>query len=119
MASATVGSLKSNSDARPFFLTRGSFSGTPSNTPAQAHTNNDRTWDSLYYGLASTLRSQMFGMTLSGSDVCGYNANGDLDQELCLRWYQMATFFPLARHSQDQSANAPRTEPFNFKDAGM
>lgn len=42
----------------------------------------------------------MFGMPLSGSDLCGYNGNGAaLDEELCLRWYQMATFFPLARHS--------------------
>ena len=41
----------------------------------------------------------MFGMTHSGADVCGFtNGEGDLDEELCLRWYQLATFFPLARH---------------------
>ena len=56
----------------------------------------------------------MFGMLLSGTDVCGYKSdNATLDEELCLRWYQLATFFPLARHSQEASGN--RTEPFAFK----
>lgn len=54
---------------------------------------------------------------MSGTDVCGYRA-GDattLDEELCLRWYQLASFFPLARHSQENKG--PRTEPFMFTDA--
>lgn len=46
----------------------------------------------------------MMGFTHSGVDVCGliedkdYKGTG-MDQELCLRWIQLATFFPLARHS--------------------
>ena len=52
-------------------------------------------------------------MPHTGSDVCGYYSAGDtLDEELCLRWYQLATLFPLARHSQE--AKGPRTEPFNL-----
>lgn len=95
-------------------MTKGSFTGISYYTGATAHTNNQRTWDSLYFGLASTLRSQMFGMPLSGSDVCGYYANGEgaIDEELCLRWYQLATLFPLARHSQDPAS--ARTDPFSF-----
>ena len=42
---------------RNFILTRGSFASTNKYTPSQAHTNNQRSWDSLYYGLASVLRS--------------------------------------------------------------
>jgi len=85
---------------RSFILTRGSYASTSKYTPSQAHTNNQRSWNSLYYGLISVLRSQMFGMIHSGTDVCGYYSGGDeLDEELCLRWYQLATFFPLARHS--------------------
>lgn len=110
---ATQSGAKQNNDKRPFILTRGSFASTGQYAPAQAHTNNERSWDSLYFGLASVLRSQMFGMPLSGSDVCGYKSeNSTLDEELCLRWYQLATFFPLARHSQSDAA---RTEPFAFK----
>jgi alpha-glucosidase (family GH31 glycosyl hydrolase) len=113
MANATLGGI--SGDSRPFYLTKGSFSGISRFTGAVAHTDNERTWDSLYFGLQSTLRSQMFGMPLSGSDICGYKSAGDaLDEELCLRWYQMATLFPLARHSQE--AKGPRTDPFGFKD---
>jgi len=114
MMKATQDGAKKNNDNRPFILTRGSFAGTGQYAPAQAHTNNERTWDSLYLGLASVLRSQMFGMPLSGTDVCGYKSGTDtvLDEELCLRWYQLATFFPLARHSQ--STIGVRTEPYMF-----
>jgi maltase-glucoamylase len=46
----------------------------------------------------------MFGIPHSGADICGFyesdNKADKLDEELCLRWIQLATFFPLARHSQ-------------------
>lgn len=114
MMNATSVGAKLNNDARPFILTRGSFASTSRFAASQAHTNNARSWDSLYFGLQSVLRSQMFGMVHSGSDICGYNNGGNaLDEEMCLRWYQLATFFPLARHAQDPKA--PRSEPFKFQ----
>ena len=110
MMNVTSYALYNQSDARPFILTKGSYASTGKYTPSVAHTNNERSWDSLYYGLASVLRSQMFGLPHSGSDICGYKTGGDkLDEELCQRWYQLATFFPLARHSQD--SEGPRTDP--------
>jgi alpha-glucosidase (family GH31 glycosyl hydrolase) len=46
----------------------------------------------------------MFGIPHSGADICGFyeldNNVNKFDEELCLRWIQLATFFPLARHSQ-------------------
>jgi alpha-glucosidase (family GH31 glycosyl hydrolase) len=46
----------------------------------------------------------MFGLTHSGTDACGSiesnNATTAMDEELCLRWLQLTTFMPLARHSQ-------------------
>lgn len=114
MMNATNEGAKMGNDNRPFILTKGSFTSTGRYTAATAHTNNERSWSSLYFGLQSVLRSQMFGLPLSGTDVCGYKSSGDnLDEELCLRWYQLATFFPLARHSQD--ATGARTEPYMFK----
>jgi alpha-glucosidase (family GH31 glycosyl hydrolase) len=52
----------------------------------------------------------MFGFTHTGVDACGTidypGANRiDMDEELCLRWIQLATFFPLARHSQTLNSN--------------
>lgn len=116
MMAATVNALLDSNNNRPFVLTKGSFASTGKYTATVAHTLQSRTWSQLYYGLQSTLRSQMFGMPHSGADVCGFypDESGQLDEELCLRWYQMATFFPLARHKQQ--AKGPRTEPFNFKD---
>ena len=88
MMDSTVYGNEKNNDARSFILTRGSFASTGRFTPSQAHTNNARSWDSLYFGLQSVLRSQMFGMHHSGTDICGYNNGGNaLDEELCLRWY--------------------------------
>lgn len=77
MAQSTVAALKDGNDNRAFYLTKGSFAGIGSATGATAHTNNNRTWESLKLGLASVMRSQMFGMTHSGTDVCGYNTDGD------------------------------------------
>ena len=114
MMNATSVGAKLNNDKRPFLLTRGSFASTSRFAASQPHTNNQRSWDSLYFGLQSVLRSQIFGMPHTGSDVCGFSSdNKTLDEELCLRWYQLATFFPLARHAQDP--NAVRSEPFKFQ----
>jgi alpha-glucosidase (family GH31 glycosyl hydrolase) len=63
----------------------------------------------------------MFGFTHSGVDACGsLDAPGSnrtqMDEELCLRWIQLQTFFPLARHSQNFNKNdAYLTGPLGFK----
>lgn len=57
MAQSTVTALKQGNDSRPFYLTKGSFSGIGWATGATAHTNNNRTWESLSLGLASVMRS--------------------------------------------------------------
>jgi alpha-glucosidase (family GH31 glycosyl hydrolase) len=68
------------------------------------------------------MNMNMFGFTHSGADACGaidYNAhpNQTMDEELCLRWIQLATFFPLARHSQDFNRNDTYVSgPLGFKD---
>jgi alpha-glucosidase (family GH31 glycosyl hydrolase) len=67
----------------------------------------------------------MMGFTHSGVDVCGLieeknDLRKDMNQELCLRWIQLATFFPLARHSQDFSPeHSYITGPLGFTDKTM
>ena len=57
------------------------------------------TYDTLYYSLQSALRSQIFGMSHSGADIsCNQTSGGVFDEELCLRFFQLAAWFPLARH---------------------
>jgi alpha-glucosidase (family GH31 glycosyl hydrolase) len=49
------------------------------------------------------MNMNMFGFTHTGADACGNtefdSTKKEMNEELCLRWIQLATFFPLARHS--------------------
>lgn len=51
----------------------------------------------------------MFGIPIVGSDVCGFFGIGELDQELCARWIQLATFYPFARlhYANDSTPSEP------------
>ncbi len=38
----------------------------------------------------------MFGIPHVGADVCGFKGS-KRDDEMCARWIQLASFYPLAR----------------------
>jgi len=52
-----------------------------------------RTWDSLRNAIGEVFNYQMFGIVNSGADVCG--TLGALDEELCARWIQATSLFPI------------------------
>lgn len=54
----------------------------------------------------------LFGISHSGADVCGFY--GNFDEELCIRWIQLATYYPLARFNTDK--NSQSSEPYLLKD---
>ena len=63
----------------------------------------------------------MYGMSATMVDTCG--SLGPLDEDLCTRWTQLATFMPLMRNYyndtyRDQDGNRRKTqgsEPWNAK----
>ena len=63
----------------------------------------------------------MFGMSATMVDTCG--SLGPLDEDLCTRWTQLATFMPMMRNYyndtyRDYNGNRRKTqgtEPWNSK----
>ncbi|TMW65020.1 hypothetical protein Poli38472_009187 [Pythium oligandrum] len=65
--------------------------------------SNEATWEDLRLAISSTLQMNLLGIPLSGANVCG--SRGNATKELCIRWHQAASFFPLMRnHAEKQSS---------------
>ena len=80
---------------RPFILSRSTFAG--SGAAAQHWLgDNWREWGYLKYSIAGIMNMNMFGIPMVGADVCGFFGQ-QMDQEMCARWIQLATFYPFAR----------------------
>lgn len=111
--------LQIQNDKRPFLLTRSTFAST-GRFASYAFKPKYRTWDHLQFTIPHMMNMNMFGIPHSGADVCGFyemdNTVTSLNEELCLRWLQLATFFPLARHSQDFEFASFQTGPLGFKE---
>lgn len=60
-------------------------------------------WDELNVVYRQMLADSLAGITLAGYSICK-NHNGELDEELCMRWYQMAS---VGTHFQISSNSTP------------
>ena len=103
---AAVKNLTDFKDKRQFILTKSTFASS-GRYASYAVQSKYRNWESLRSSINHVINMNMFGLTHTGSDACGSNDQDPtataMDEELCLRWLQLTTFMPLARHSQTYS----------------
>ena len=106
-------------DNRPFILTRSTF---PGSGKYASHWLGDnwREWSYMNYSVAGIMNFNMFGIPHVGADVCGF-FGGDMDQEMCARWIQLATFYPFARNHYNRTFHGQplngTIEPYKLKGA--
>eukprot|EP00826_Nyctotherus_ovalis_P048021 TRINITY_DN5617_c0_g1_i11.p1 TRINITY_DN5617_c0_g1~~TRINITY_DN5617_c0_g1_i11.p1 ORF type:complete len:414 (-),score=113.90 TRINITY_DN5617_c0_g1_i11:145-1386(-) len=107
MASATHAGLAARSDLRPFMLTRSFFAGIQRYASVWTGDCNS-TWQSLRLSIGMLQNLCTVGINFCGSDVPGFF--GELTDELFIRWYQAAVFFPFMRGHADRTTT--RREPW-------
>lgn len=99
--------IKSDTDERPFLLTRSFFAGSQ-RTAATWTGDNAATWDYLRISIPMCLTNNIAGMPFIGADIAGFS--GDPEPELLIRWYQAGLWYPFFRgHAHIDSK---RREPF-------
>ncbi|KAI7855515.1 alpha glucosidase [Circinella umbellata] len=102
--------LKYKPNERPFIISRSTFSGSGSYA---GHWMGDNWsyWSYLKASIVELFNIQMFGISYSGSDICGFNAN--TTEELCTRWMQLGSFYPFARNHNVKGAISQ--EPYQWE----
>ena len=99
----------SDSETRPFVLTRSFFAGSQ-RTAATWTGDNVANWDYLRISIPMCLSNNVAGFPFIGADVAGFSGNPE--PELLVRWYQAGLWYPFFRaHAHIDSV---RREPYLF-----
>ncbi len=109
---AYEGIQKINPEKRPWIFSRSGWAG------LQRYAWNwtgdiESSWQALKQTLTTIIGLGLSGHAFSGADIGGFS--GSPDAELYLRWFQMATFFPLYR-THSSLGSKPR-EPWCFDES--
>lgn len=91
--------MKYNSDyphpnQRPLVLSRSTYAGAGQYTGHWIGDNKSG-FDDMRYSVAAIMNFQLFGIPLTGANICGSDA--EVNPEVCARWIQLGTFYPYAR----------------------
>ena len=72
--------------------------------------DNESTYKDMKNGINGIFQFQIYGVPLTGDDICGFNGNSW--DSLCARWMTLGSFFPFSRNHN--SINMRPQEAFAF-----
>jgi len=92
-----------------FILADSTFAGAGSRGIAHVYPKLPLSSQSLEYAASQILNFNMFGMPITGHNVCGYQRDDTQAEtrELCVRSYQLALVTPLAVYNSDSKNLVP------------
>lgn len=103
-ANATYNALKAALPGRrPFFITRSQFAGSGNFSGHWGGDTNSK-WGNMYFNIPQALQMSIAGIPWFGVETCGFNGNTDYD--LCTRWMQLSSWFPLYRNHNNRNTIA-------------
>jgi len=74
--------------------------------------DNSAKTSQMGYSVTGVMLMNMFGIQLSGVDICGFN--DDTNAALCARWHVVGSFYPFSRN-HNSIGRIPQ-EPWQFQD---
>ena len=97
---------------RTMVISRSSFAGMGKYGSAWLG-DNHASIDDLEESVISIMNMNMFGVPLTGADICGFGGDSTT-KELCARWHAVGAFYPFSRNHRACWGDAQ--EPWRFKD---
>ena len=107
----TFNYLYNDLKVRPFILSRSTTLGSGKYVFHWLGDNYSREED-IKSSISGIFNFNIFGIPFTGADICGFYNNAN--KELCLRWYNLGSFYPFMRnHDQKKSVDQ---FPWSFDD---
>ena len=91
----TYNYLNNKEAKRPFILSRSTSLGSGKYTYHWLGDNLSN-FSNLKASISGIFNFNIFGIPFTGSDICGFMENASKD--LCIRWYNLGTFYPFMRN---------------------